>query len=179
MKFARYLISTLAIISLLLSSACISNSGIGFVISSPDFTDGGVMPVEFTCAGDNISPKINWSGAPINTKSYALVMIDTDAPGGRFMHWVVYDMPISMILLPKHMSDLASIIGGTRQGINDFGTIGYSGPCPPEGETHHYVFTIYALDANLDLEPGVDVTRLMEVLQPRVLEQVSMTGIYP
>jgi len=178
MRLSKFITTTLAIIGILLSSACISYSGTGLVISSPDFTNGSVMPAKFTCKGNNVSPEIDWSGAPVNTKSYALVMVDSDAPGGTFTHWIVYDMPKSMILLPTHMSDLATIIGGTKQGTNDFGKIGYSGPCPPAGETHSYVITIYALDANLDLDPAVDVTRLIEVMEPRILELASMTVTY-
>ncbi|MGB8252962.1 MAG: YbhB/YbcL family Raf kinase inhibitor-like protein [Anaerolineaceae bacterium] len=178
MRLSKFIATTLAVIGILLSSACISYSGTGLIISSPNITDGGVMPSEFTCNGKDISPEIDWSGAPVNSKSYALVMVDPDAPGGTFTHWLVYDMPKSMILLPKRMTDLAKIIGGTKQGTNDFGKIGYSGPCPPAGETHSYIITIYALDANLDLDPAVNIIRLLDVMEPRILEQASMTVIY-
>ena len=105
-------------------------------------------------------------------------MEDIDAPGGSFIHWTVYDMTKSMILLPKRMAPAGSIPGGSKQGTNSFGIIGYSGPCPPAGETHRYVFTIYALDARLDLDPGIDINRLKEVMAPRLLEQKSLTVTY-
>ncbi len=178
MKSFKTILTTLAITGILLSNACISNSGAGLVISSPSFKDNDIMPVQFTCNDKNISPKIEWSGAPTDTKSFALIMVDLDAPGGTFTHWLVYDMPISMVLLPKHMSDMGSVIGGTKQGINDFGSIGYSGPCPPSGATHHYVFTIYALDTVLDLDPEVNVIQLREVMEHRILGQASITVIY-
>jgi len=103
---------------------------------------------------------------------------DIDAPGGSFIHWIVYDMTKSMILLPKRMAEAGSIPGGTRQGTNSFGVIGYSGPCPPAGETHRYVFTIYALEARLDLDPAIGIDRLKEVMAARILEQTSLTVTY-
>ena len=178
MKFARIMTTILAFLGIVVSSACISNSGTGLVMTSPHITDGGVMPAKYTCKDENISPELDWSGAPTNTKSYAMVMVDLDAPDGIFTHWTVYDMPISMILLPTRMSNLGKIIGGTKQGINDFGTIGYKGPCPPANETHRYKFTIYALDKKLDLDPEVDVAQLIEVMEPRILEQASLTVTY-
>jgi Raf kinase inhibitor-like YbhB/YbcL family protein len=178
MKLMKIVVTTLAITGILLTSACISNSGTGLIISSPSLTDNEVMPVEFTCNGKNISPEIDWSGAPTKTKSYAMILVDLDAPGGTFTHWLVYDMPISMILLPKHMANLGKIIGGTKQGTNDLGTIGYSGPCPPSGATHRYMFTIYALDTVLDLDPEVNVIRLKDLMEHRILEQASMTVTY-
>lgn len=178
MKPFRFILFTLALIPLLLSSACISNSGTGLTFSSPNFSDGGTIPVEFTCNGDDISPELEWSGAPTNSKSFALIMQDPDAPGGVFTHWMIYDMSISMIYLPKRMSPMAKVMGGSMQGTNDFGNIGYGGPCPPPGETHHYVFTLYALDAKLSLDPAVSYERLMEVMQPRILDQISITALY-
>jgi Raf kinase inhibitor-like YbhB/YbcL family protein len=166
------------LIGILALSACISNSGTGLQLSGPELTDGGSMPAKYTCSDDNISPEINWSGAPGNTKSYVLIMEDIDAPGGSFIHWTVYDMTKSMILLPKRMAPAGSIPGGSKQGTNSFGTIGYSGPCPPAGETHRYVFTIYALDARLDLDPAIGIERLKEVMAPRLLEQKSLTVTY-
>jgi Raf kinase inhibitor-like YbhB/YbcL family protein len=178
MKPTRIALIFLASSILLFSSACISNSGTGMVLSGPELTEGGNMPVEYTCSDDNISPEINWSGAPINTKTFVLIMEDIDAPGGSFIHWAVYDMPKSMILLPKRMAEAGSIPGGTKQGTNSFGIIGYSGPCPPAGETHRYVFTLYALDARLDLDPAIGIERLKEVMAPRLLEQKSLTVTY-
>ncbi len=178
MKPNRIALTILASLIILLSGACISNSGTGLQLSGPELTDGGTMPAEYTCSDDDISPEINWSGAPVKTKSFVLIMEDIDAPGGSFIHWTVYDMTKSMILLPKRMAPAGSIPGGSKQGTNSFGIIGYSGPCPPAGETHRYVFTIYALDARLDLDPGIDIDRLKEVMAPRLLEQKSLTVTY-
>ncbi|MBN2256254.1 MAG: YbhB/YbcL family Raf kinase inhibitor-like protein [Anaerolineaceae bacterium] len=178
MSMHRLSLSVVAVIIVLLAGACVSNSGTGLVISSPDFSDGGVMPEKFTCSGANISPEINWSGAPTNTKSYVLLMEDADGSTGMLTHWIVYDMPVSMILLPARMAEAGKIPGGIMQGTNAFGITGYSGPCPPVGENHQYIFTIYALDAKLDIAPGADIARLKEVMAPRILEQTSITVMY-
>jgi Raf kinase inhibitor-like YbhB/YbcL family protein len=178
MKPNRIALAILSCSILLSSGACISNSGTGLALSSPVLDDGGVMPPEYTCSDDNISPEMNWSGAPGKTRSFVLIVEDIDAPGGNFTHWSVYDMSKSMILLPKRMAPAGKIPGGSRQGTNSFGAVGYSGPCPPVGETHRYVFTIYALDALLDLDPAIGIDRLREVMAPRILEQASLTVTY-
>lgn len=147
-------------------------------IFSPDFENNGSLPVEFTCSGDDISPEINWSGAPAGTKSFALIMEDPDAPRGSFTHWIVYGMHENTSRLPKDMSKAGSLPDGTKQGINGFGNTGYGGPCPPAGKAHHYVFSIYALDDMLDLEPAISMDRLMRAIQPHILETRSITVLF-
>jgi Raf kinase inhibitor-like YbhB/YbcL family protein len=111
-----------------------------FTLSSPEFADGAVIPARHTCDGEDISPRLTWSGAPEGTRSLALVMDDPDAPRGSFTHWVVYDLP----------TDLKELGEGSTQGTrgrNSFGKTGYGGPCPPPGDApHRYRFTLYALD---------------------------------
>src|SRR5579864_1382657 len=113
-----------------------------FKLTSPDFADGAAIPEKFTCKGANISPALAWSGAPVGTQTYALMVTDPDAPGGTFTHWIVFDIPRNLEGLKQDAS------GGQRadlkQGRNDFGKIGYGGPCPPSG-VHHYIFKLYAL----------------------------------
>ena len=133
-------------------------------IRSPAFTDGGMIPSKFTCDGSDRSPPLEWSGVP-EKKSHTLVLIcdDPDAPMGTWSHWVVFDLPAqSRGLLEGVPADetipKASIEGSlpagneqvARQGKNDFGKIGYGGPCPPSG-THRYFFRLYAVDAALEL----------------------------
>ena len=179
MKPFRFALFTIALIPLLLSSACISNSGTGLTLSSPNFSDGGSLPVEFTCNGEDISPELEWSGAPTNSKSFALIMQDPDAPGGVFTHWMIYDMAISMIYLPKRMSPMAKVMGGSMQGTNDFGDVGYGGPCPPPGETHHYVFTLYALDvAKCGVSGTFKGPDVLAAIRGHVLGQAALTGVY-
>jgi Raf kinase inhibitor-like YbhB/YbcL family protein len=111
-----------------------------FTLSSPAFADGTAIPVRHTCDGDDVSPRLTWSGTPERTRSFALVLDDPDAPRGTFTHWVVYDLP----------ADLTELGEGSTQGTqgrNSFGRTGYGGPCPPPGDQpHRYRFTLYALD---------------------------------
>lgn len=105
-------------------------------ISSPDLSQ--TVPVRFTCDGENISPSLSWSDFPPNTKSFAIAVTDPDAPGGTWIHWLVYNIPLNK----------TSIAAGEVPGIevtNDFNQKNYGGPCPPSG-THRYYFTVYALD---------------------------------
>ena len=111
-----------------------------FQLSSPAFAEGADIPTRHTCDGEDISPRLTWSGVPAGTRSLALVMDDPDAPRGTFTHWVVSDLP----------PDLTELVEGStqgRQGRNSFGRTGYGGPCPPpRDEAHRYRFTLYALD---------------------------------
>ena len=111
-----------------------------FKLSSTAFAEGADIPVRYTCDGDDISPRLTWSGVPDGARSLALVMDDPDAPRGTFTHWVVYDLP----------SDLTELAEGSTQGVqgrNSFGRTGYGGPCPPpRDDPHRYRFTLYALD---------------------------------
>jgi len=128
-----------------------------FKLTSPDLEKGKKMNMEqvynsFGCTGKNISPALKWEGAPKNTKSFALMVYDPDAPtGSGWWHWVVFNIPSSVNTLPKNAGDPASGLmpAGCIQSRTDFGTTGYGGPCPPQGDKpHHYIFTIYALDTD-------------------------------
>jgi Raf kinase inhibitor-like YbhB/YbcL family protein len=124
-----------------------------FTITSPDFTEDGWLPVssEFGgpgsagsgCSGRNQAPTLHWSNVPKGTKSFAFTITDVDAPvAGFFHHWIVYNIPAGVTTLKGHGSNPYS------EGTNDYPTVGYGGPCPPaDGQTHHYIFTVYALSA--------------------------------
>jgi len=125
-----------------------------FTLVSPDLSQGKDMPDSqvyngFGCKGKGLSPELHWSGAPEGTKSYALMVHDPDAPtGSGFWHWVVYDIPADTDHLPGEAGDPKQPRGlpkGAIQGRNDFGTVGYGGPCPPPGKPHHYHFRLFAL----------------------------------
>jgi Raf kinase inhibitor-like YbhB/YbcL family protein len=125
----------------------------GLTLTSPDVAEGRMMAAEqvlngFGCMGGNVSPALNWTGAPANTKSFALTIYDPDAPtGSGWWHWVVVDIPANAAALPKGWgkAGTSQLMGG-RQTRTDFGQAGYGGPCPPPGTPHRYVFTLYALD---------------------------------
>jgi len=123
-----------------------------FDLKSADVAEGSTLTKAqvfsgFGCTGDNVSPALQWSGAPEGTKSFALTVYDPDAPtGSGWWHWVVYDLPASTASLPRGVGKSAKLPEGAHQGRNDFGTADFGGACPPVGDkAHHYIFTIYAL----------------------------------
>jgi Raf kinase inhibitor-like YbhB/YbcL family protein len=113
-------------------------------LTSNDFNQGDLIPKEFTCQGDDFNPHLAWEDAPANTKSFALIVDDPDAPVGLWVHWLVKDIPANIKEIKQD-----SVPG--NQVENDFGKKDYGGPCPPSG-VHRYVFKLYALDVeNLDV----------------------------
>ena len=109
-------------------------------ITSKDFKHNQSIPSIHTCDGKDLSPHLTWSGAPAGTKSFALSCIDPDAPMGDFIHWLVYNIPVTV----SEITQAAPLPAGAQEVVNDFGKKSYGGPCPPSG-THRYFFTIYAL----------------------------------
>jgi Raf kinase inhibitor-like YbhB/YbcL family protein len=113
------------------------------LLTSPGLPPGGDIPKQYTCDGSDISPPLAWSGAPPKTVGFVLVVEDPDAPGGTFRHWAAYDIAANTTSLPAGFH--AGAPAPFAEGRNDFGKIGYSGPCPPPGQTHRYVFTLIPL----------------------------------
>jgi Raf kinase inhibitor-like YbhB/YbcL family protein len=133
-------------------------------ITSDAFADRGAIPAEFTCNGRDVSPPLRWRGAPANAGAFVLLVEDPDA--GSFTHWVIYNLPGSVMELSAGASPGGMLPSGSQEGKNDFGNSGYGGPCPPKGsKPHRYKFQLYALDASLGLGPGrskADVRRSMQ-----------------
>ncbi len=148
-----------------------------FRITSRAFKEGGDIPTHYTAEGDNVSPPIEWLDPPPTAKSFALVVFDPDAPSGDFTHWLVYNIPPTVILLPEAFPPMKSMPNGIRQGINDFGGLGYQGPDPPSG-IHRYFFKIYALTTILDLGEGVKRSQFEKAIQRRIVEQAELMGKY-
>ena len=146
-------------------------------LHSNAFTEGGVIPDKYSREGGNASPPLDWTDLPKNTQSLALVVDDPDAPGGDFVHWLVYNIPPEM----NHFDDGAAaamrLPDGMRQGKNGFGQTGYGGPQPPSG-AHRYIFHLYALDSKLDLPPGATRAQLDKAMQGHEIEECSATGKY-
>jgi Raf kinase inhibitor-like YbhB/YbcL family protein len=116
-----------------------------FSLTSTDIRQGRPIPQQFWgCSDPGVSPELAWSGAPEGTRSYAVMVFDPDAPtGSGFWHWIAWDIPAGTTSLPTG----ATLPSGAVNGINDGGGVGYTGPCPPAGDiTHHYQFTVVALD---------------------------------
>jgi Raf kinase inhibitor-like YbhB/YbcL family protein len=150
----------------------------GFALKSPQWNAGDAIPQQFTCDGRDFSPALEWDGAPEGTKSFSLVTEDPDAPGGTFIHWVLYDLPADVRALPENLPKQKELPDGTRQGRNGFGRIGYGGPCPPPGPAHRYFFRLYALDKKLDLGAGASRAELDRAMKGHVLAQVELMGRY-
>ncbi len=147
------------------------------VITSSAFKEGELIPSKYTCDGDDISPQLSWSGAPENTKSFALINDDPDAPSGDWVHWVIFNIPGSVKELPENIPHDKILDNGTKQGTNDFGQIGYGGPCPPGG-THRYYFRIYALDVYIDKDAGITKKVLISAMEGHILAEAQLIGKY-
>ena len=139
------------------------------------FQNGGNIPTKYTCNGRDVSPPISWGLPPAGTISIALIMDDPDA--GDFTHWVLYNLPASVRSLPEGVQNIERPASGGIQGTNDFGGIGYGGPCPPPGGPHTYRLIFYALDAQLN--PGTATSQgVLNAMQGHVLAQAELDGEY-
>jgi Raf kinase inhibitor-like YbhB/YbcL family protein len=145
-------------------------------LKSSDFSPGADIPKPFTCSGADISPALAWNDPPPNTKSFALIADDPDAPVGMWVHWVVYDLPPNLRALPQNFPKTEQAADGSRQGNNDFNKIGYNGPCPPPGKPHRYFFKLYALDAKLNLKPGATKKDVESAMQGHILAHGEYMG---
>ncbi|WP_342239003.1 YbhB/YbcL family Raf kinase inhibitor-like protein [Inquilinus sp. OTU3971] len=148
-------------------------------ITSPLFDDGAEMPCECTLDGGNFSPPLAWRDAPPETRSFALVCEDPDAPGHAWRHWAVYDIPREQVALAEGLPEV-NAVRGVRQAKNDFGRLGYGGPCPPRGhDAHHYRFRLFALAVErlkLSREPSCrDVERAARRV---ALAEAELVGLY-
>jgi len=153
-----------------------------FRISSPAFSHEGTFPapqVPDTCGGsDNNSPPLTFENAPEGTLSYVVIAEDPDAPSGTFTHWVAYDIPASQDTLPEGIAKDGTT-DGFMQGRNDFGNLGYDGPCPPAGDTHRYFFHVYALDiGGLNIGPGATADQVRDQIEGHVSGQSEYMGRY-
>lgn len=147
------------------------------IVKSNSFGNMEPIPVEFTCDGDDISPHISWENVK-EAKSYVIIMDDPDAPIGLFTHWIVYDIPKDTISLPENFPKKKQV-GLIKQGVNDFGFVGYGGPCPPRGKPHRYFFKVFALDIEtLGLPHGATRKEVELKMKNHVIKSGQLVGIY-
>jgi Raf kinase inhibitor-like YbhB/YbcL family protein len=139
-------------------------------LSSPDFSDGNVIPREFASDGTDINPQLDISQLPPQTRSLVLLIDDPTPPSGCWVHWLVYDIPPTQSIARKNSL-------GTP-GLSDFHTTDYSGPWPPE-KRHSYRFTIYALDTLLHLQPKCRFSQVQEAMQTHIIAHATIMGRYP
>jgi Raf kinase inhibitor-like YbhB/YbcL family protein len=147
-------------------------------LSSSAFKEGDKIPIKYTCDGQDMSPPLEWSEPPQLTKAFALIMDDPDAPGGVFTHWVLFNLPADVRQLAEGIPTQERLENGALQGKNDFGRLGYGGPCPPHGPAHRYRFALYALDKLLDLRPGASKKQVLDAMKGRILAQGQLVGTY-
>jgi Raf kinase inhibitor-like YbhB/YbcL family protein len=173
---------------LMLAAACIAGASLAAAgadmsvlkLGSNAFKDGASLDTRFTCDSDNLSPPLAWTGAPLGTKSFALIVDDPDAPDPAapqmtWVHWVLYDIPAGVHALPEGGS--GSLPAGTREGVNDWKRTGYGGPCPPIGR-HRYFHKLYALDAVLPDLHNPGKTQLEAAMRGHVLAEAHLMGTY-
>jgi len=159
-------------------------------ITSSAFEDGGLIPAKYTCdgadvspplqwdaVGADVSPPLQWDAVPEGTRSIALICDDPDAPMGTWVHWVLFNLPSDAKELAENIPTEETLPNGAKQGVNDFGRVGYGGPCPPGG-THRYFFKIYALDTEVGLQAGADKRRLLKTMEGHILGQGQLIGKY-
>ena len=152
--------------------------GGGPMTVSSVFKNGGDIPREFTCDGANVSPQLVINDIPTGAKSIAIIVDDPDAPIGVFTHWIAWNLKFegNTLSVPKAMPRKASMIS---QGMNDFGRIGYDGPCPPRGHgKHHYHFKVFAVDREIPLRDGANRRELEKYLKGHVLAEAETVGLY-
>lgn len=149
-------------------------------IKSNSFKNGERIPKKYTCEGEDLSPELHWTGVPPNAKSFVIIVNDPDAPIGTFNHWVIYDIPADVSSLPEGVEKKPELQRGIKQGKNDFGKIGWGGPCPPKGHgTHRYFFIIKALSVEkIGLAPGATVSQVMKAIEGKVIAEAQMYGTY-
>ncbi|MGD8882008.1 MAG: YbhB/YbcL family Raf kinase inhibitor-like protein [Desulfobacterales bacterium] len=146
-------------------------------ITSTAFSEGEMIPTRYTCDGPDVSPDLSWSGVPDAAKSLALICDDPDAPMGTWVHWVLFNIPSNASGLPAEIPSDDALENGARHGTNDFGRLGYGGPCPPGG-THRYYFKLYVLDTELNLNSGVTKDQLLDAMKGHILSEAKLMGTY-
>ena len=140
---------------------------------------GETIPVDYTCDGKNYSPQINIKETPDGSKSLALIVEDPDAPVGLFVHWVIFNIPPDTKTINENIEKSVKTREGYLQGKNDFGKLGYDGPCPPSGHGfHRYFFKLYALNSVLDFEGVGTREKVIKSMGSKILGQAEAMGRY-
>ena len=143
-------------------------------LTSEAFAHEGAIPQRYTCAADDVSPPLTWSDIPHGTVELALTCDDPDAPGGTFVHWVLWGIPPATTSLAP-----GEVPPGALHGRNDFGASNYRGPCPPRGHgTHHYHFTLYALGERVAAPRSARIGELRRAMQGHILDTATLVGTF-
>lgn len=175
LKFSVVLILTMAIIVFSGQSILV----FAFKLKSGSIKNMGFIPDKYTCSGNthrkNISPSLYWQKPPAGTKSFCIIMKDLDSPSGIFYHWTIYNIPGRN---RKLIEGANKHNGKYGQGINGFGYIGYGGPCPPPGNPHRYLITIYALNKVFKLKNGLEADKLYGIIKKHILSSAYILAYF-
>lgn len=144
-------------------------------LTSSVFANGDLIPSIYTCDGQDISPPLFWSDAPLNTVSFVLINDDPDAPMGTWDHWILFNIDSNITNFAENVN--VSKLSGVKQGRNSWGRNDYGGPCPPSG-THRYFFKLYALDLKLDVPDGSSKQKVEKAMVGHVLAKAELMGKY-
>ncbi len=151
-----------------------------FTLKSEAFPQKGEIPLKYTCLGGNLSPPLRWENLPQGARTLVLICEDPDAPRGIFTHWILYNIPPSLFALPEGVGKKgeAKIMDNIFQGKNDFGKLGYGGPCPPPGKPHRYFFRLIAVDSELPPKAGLTRKQVLELIEGHILEEAQLMGVF-
>lgn len=147
-------------------------------IESKSFAHKGDIPVLHTCDGADRSPALAWQGVPEETKAFAIVVDDPDAPNGSFNHWLAWNLPAAARAIDTGVPPIGDLGDGTKQGKNGFGKTGYAGPCPSPGSTHEYHFRFFALSKPIDVEEDAERDAVIDALEKNAIEEAELIGTY-
>jgi Raf kinase inhibitor-like YbhB/YbcL family protein len=179
MRSCRDLALTLVAAAALLGGASARGEDtMSFKLASEAFLEGQPIPRDHTCDGADRSPALHWEDPPSGTQAFALIVDDPDAPIGNWNHWLLYNVPAGARALAAAVAATPKLGDGSLQGTNDFGRIGYGGPCPPHGSNHRYYFKLYALSAPLALRPGAKRNAVLKAIGGNKLAEAQLMGRY-
>jgi len=145
-------------------------------VTSNVFNEGEPIPDRYACRGVNVSPPLEWEDVS-GTVKYAIICEDPDAPSGTWTHWLIFNLPSDTTFISEWIMEREEIDNGTKQGFNDFGTIGYRGPCPPGG-THRYYYKVYALDTEIQLPAKITKDDLLKAMNGHIIDEGHLMGLY-
>jgi Raf kinase inhibitor-like YbhB/YbcL family protein len=169
---------TVAIFAFVASVAAAGGPPAKLELKTTAFAPGGTIPKQFTCSGRDESPALSWNQPPAQTRSFALIVDDPDAPAGDWVHWVVYNLPATARQLPAHVPPGDGVAGGGKQGVNDFSRLGWGGPCPPPGKPHRYFFRLYAVDTVFTVQGSVKRQKVDAAMKGHILAQAELIGTF-
>jgi Raf kinase inhibitor-like YbhB/YbcL family protein len=177
-------VAVIAVCAAMLTVVTAAQTPQKITVESPTLKADQPIPREYSADGRNVSPPLKWSNVPAGTKELAVVLQDPDAGNPPpFVHWVIYKIPPTATGLPENIPfepgvPMPAEIAGAVQGVSGFRRPIYRGPAPPPGKVHHYHFIVYALDANLDLKPGLNRVELLDAIKGHVIGEGELVATY-